>query len=354
MADKLKLDSGADYLNLDSSGDDLLLAALITLDFDGTGSYSIDVDAKVPISLVFSATASHTVQIELLGKALAGNTLTLVQTVALDLVSNLTASNTLIITDSVGEAGTIPKSLSHTLTISQSVNGGLIHNETASDTLTITDSAVSARLLLDILIITDTAVGVVGFLEGVTSNTLTITDSATVDTVLLLSADDTLTITNLAEWDWIGDKSLSNNLDFIDQAFGIVLSSKKYVLLQAPYDFIQTTLVLPNPLFQDTENLISNINLRRSMNGQTYTYVKSSNNKVLKYTFSLPRMKGVALEEFCRSYNSIPIKLTNWKGEVWNVQIMTNPMDFVETGRYAPTTDKTDVNLEFEGTKVYG
>ena len=382
MADKLKLDSGIDYLNLDSSGDDLLLelsvTELITLDFtssgnltldilklpstdpivlgfDGTGSYSIDVNAKVPISLGFSASASYEVQVEPLGKVGAGTTLVdLEQTVALVIVSNLSVSDTLFLTDVVSEGTDFVKSLSHTLTISQSVSGGLIHNESASDTLTITDSAVSARLVEDTLIITDSAVGILGFEEGIASDTLSITDLAELDTILSLSASNILTITDTVNLDLVTSKSIFDNLYFIDQAFGILLNSKKYVLLQAPYDFIQTTLVLPSPLFQDTENLISNINLRRSMNGQTYTYVKSSDSKILKYTFSLPRMKGVALEEFCRSYNSTPIKLTNWKGEVWNVQIMTNPTDFVETGRYEPTTDRTDVNLEFEGTKVYG
>jgi hypothetical protein len=65
-------------------------------------------------------------------------------------------------------------------------------------------------------------------------------------------------------------------------------------------------------------------------------------------------MKGLELEEFFKYYNSSDIKLTNWKGEVWKVKLMSNPLDFVQTERYYPTGARTDINLEFEGVKLFG
>lgn len=124
----------------------------------------------------------------------------------------------------------------------------------------------------------------------------------------------------------------------------------EYIILQVA----GTSVVLPKPLFGDTENLISNMILRKSMNNTTYTYVKSSNSRVLKYTFRLTRMKSLELEGFFSSNNSNKLRLQNWKGEIWDVYLMTNPIDFVQTGRESPTEDRTDVNLEFEGVKLYG
>ena len=227
--------------------------------------------------------------------------------------------------------------------------------ETASSVLNLTSEADPFRQGESTLLLIQEAVGVIYFLEGNASNTLVLTQNAERQTSVFNTLPSNLLIlTQLVDYSWITNLTSQSWLLFKQNAVGTVVTSKKYVLLQAPYNFIQTSVVLPPPLFGDTENLISNINLRRAMNGLIYTYVKSSKSKILKYTFRLTRMKALELEEFFRYYNSYEIKMQNWKGEIWKVNLTTNPIDFVQTGRDAPTEDRTDVNIEFEGVKISG
>ena len=89
------------------------------------------------------------------------------------------------------------------------------------------------------------------------------------------------------------------------------------------------------------------------MNGRTQTYVKSSKRRRLTYTFRLlNRFKSVELNEFIQSYNSDVIRLLNWKGEVWKVNFMNNPFDFIKTGRSDPGGPRSDILLEFEGERI--
>ena len=86
------------------------------------------------------------------------------------------------------------------------------------------------------------------------------------------------------------------------------------------------------------------------MNGSVQTHVKTNDNRRLTQTFRmLDRQKAVEVVEFFKYYNSDKIRLTNWKGEIWKVNLLTNPIDFVKTGRF-----RTDVSLEFEGIKLNG
>lgn len=222
--------------------------------------------------------------------------------------------------------------VSDTLNITELLTFVNVKEESVSDTLSFSETLAELRVVED---------------------TLSLSELLSFNTVSNISVIDTLVLTEPLIGNLVATRSLSDSIQFSENAFGIVLGEKTYVMLQAPYGLIEKTLILPNPLYDDTESLVHSVNLKRSMNGGTYTYVKSSDNRVLKYTFTLPREKGLELEYFCRSYQSVPIKLTNWKGEIWYVHIMTNPLDFVETTRYFPTSDRTDINLEFEGNRVY-
>jgi hypothetical protein len=169
-----------------------------------------------------------------------------------------------------------------------------------------------------------------------------------------VSAQSLLNLTQEAIGNRVATVSPSNTLALEQNAFAVVLGTKTYVMLQAPFNLIQTTVVLPNPLLNDNEGLVSNIMLRRSMDNTPYTYIKRSNSRVLKYTFTLNRLKALELEAFFDAYSGADIKMLNWKGELWKVKLITNPIDFVQTRRAEPGGDQTDVNLEFEGVKLNG
>jgi len=119
------------------------------------------------------------------------------------------------------------------------------------------------------------------------------------------------------------------------------------IKLEAPLPAVQTTSFLPNPQKGDVENLLHNIDLKRSMNGTKYTYVKSNSNRRLTYEFRLTRMKGLELRAFIQSYYDSEIKMTNHKAEVWHVRLVNNPFEFSSASGETVT-----IQLQFEGEMV--
>lgn len=225
----------------------------------------------------------------------------------------------------------------------------------ASNTLALTQNLVEYREAESYLNLQQQVIGVIHYIDVSAASVLNLTETVSkAGTVFNLAASNQLNLTHLVDWDQIQEQSASNTIQFNQNAFAVALGLKKYVLLQAPFNLIQTSVILPNPLLDDNESLISNLTLRRSMNGTPRTYVKTSKNRRLRYTFTMNRLKALELEGFCKAYNGTTIKMLNWKGEIWKVKLITNPIDFVQTRRYEPGGDRTDVNLEFEGVKLNG
>lgn len=119
------------------------------------------------------------------------------------------------------------------------------------------------------------------------------------------------------------------------------------ITLQAPYPALQTTSLLPNPQFGDSETPEQNIVIRRAMDGTRRTYVKTNQLSKLHYTFMLWRAKSLELRAFVESYYYAPILMTNHKGEAWQVNFSTFPLEL-------QVNERVQVTLEFMGTKVSG
>ena len=121
------------------------------------------------------------------------------------------------------------------------------------------------------------------------------------------------------------------------------------VKLEAPYPSIQTVTILPNPRWNDSESLTNSINIHRTMRGNTYTYVKTTNNRRrLFMNFNITRMKGLELQAFIKSYFSSTLKLTDHLGVSWVGKFTSNPFNFSTPG----PAEYQDIQLEFEGTQL--
>ena len=289
--------------------------------------------------------------------ATPGSTAQLFQTVFLNKDSNLSPSNQLNLTQVATGKVTLLKDLSDTVNCVQVADfRKVLPSLSASNVLVLVSSTAGGfRNASNTCLVTHLAEAEIFFLGGATSNSLNLIQVVSLAGSLFnRSALNQLNCTQQALYNIIASKLIVQDIGCSHFVVGTPLRGKKYILLQAPFDCLQASVVLPAPLFSDTENLISNLNLKRSMNGETYTYIKSSDVRILRYTFRLTRGKSLEVEEFFRSYNSAEIKMQNWKGEIWKVNVITNPIDFVQTGRDAPTEDRTDVSLEFEGVKLSG
>ena len=127
------------------------------------------------------------------------------------------------------------------------------------------------------------------------------------------------------------------------------------IVLEAPYSAPVTASLLPNPILQDDEGLDVNVNLRQSMDGTPYTYVKSSLRSVITYTFeNIGRGKLLELQEFVRLYAGVDIKITDYNGDVWKATI-ESPVEFSTDVRSAPAgsirREAGSFTLTFTGAK---
>ncbi len=280
---------------------------------------------------------------------LGGNTLPLSQLATVVIIVNPAASNTLTFTQNTVTVGTIQRSATNTIIVTGiAAFAHVLPVEAANSTITFTSTADFARAADSPITFTQTAIGSIGGLLEEVTQTVSFVSTVALDNVLLRSLTDTLILTQVVDSDLDIVESASNGLSFNQNALHITLGAKTFVILQAPFNFLQTSIVLPAPLFGDTENITNEMSLRRSMNGVTRTYIKTNSHRRLTYTFRLnDDLKSLELLEFLRFYNSDLIRLTNWKGEVWKVNLLSNPIDLVQTRRFG-----TDISLEFEGERI--
>lgn len=125
--------------------------------------------------------------------------------------------------------------------------------------------------------------------------------------------------------------------------------------LEAPYPTIQTTSILPNPRFGDSEGLRAEVIVKRAMDGTRYTYVKRKSGRKMLWTFKMTRNKGLELRAFIQSYFASKIRVTDHNGRVWLGHFTNNPFEFDTPSRAAPAIspmplgESQVITIEFEG-----
>lgn len=145
-------------------------------------------------------------------------------------------------------------------------------------------------------------------------------------------------------------------------------NSKCLVILQTK----QSSIVLPCPLFNDSQNLLQSMIIKRAMNGTKRTYIKPNNRNKINYIFRMDRQKSLEFKQFYLNNlnsnhngttngkinlingNTInQIIMTNFKGEVWVGYITVDPT-FIKKTRWGPCIGNEEVNVtfEFEGIRI--
>ena len=62
--------------------------------------------------------------------------------------------------------------------------------------------------------------------------------------------------------------------------------------LQAPYPLLQTTTILPDPKFSDSEGLMIVVTRKLAMDGTKYTYIKNKGRRKLKLVLPADAEQG--------------------------------------------------------------
>jgi len=109
----------------------------------------------------------------------------------------------------------------------------------------------------------------------------------------------------------------------------------------------QTTTLLPNPEWNDSESLLDEIIVKRVLEGQHHVYVKTKNQRrKLVFNLKLHRLKSLELKAFIQSYFSSEITLIDHLNQRWIGKLTSNPFEFSTVSQ-----DIVTISLEFEGTK---
>jgi len=246
---------------------------------------------------------------------------------------------------------------SSTLTFVQTVHcAKILDTQEASSTLTFSQSVSDFRLTTSELEFTQDVSWAWGGQEIYPTNTLTFSQSVTVDLIINTSASNTLVFTQSTLQGYVaeGATDITQTLTFSHYAVGTIVATDRYVMLQAPYPQVAASVILPAAEHDDKENALGDMKIKRAMDGTRRTYVYRSDDRRLAYTFDMTREKGLELQAFLETYNAEHLRLQNWKGEIWDVQLLTNPLEFTQNRRSDPDGANCAINLEFEGVKLSG
>ncbi len=109
----------------------------------------------------------------------------------------------------------------------------------------------------------------------------------------------------------------------------------------------QTTTLLPNPEWDNSEQLTGEVTIKRATDGTTYTYIKSKNDRRrLLFRFRLTRQKSFELREFIIAYFSSEVRLIDHNGVTWVGNLLNNPFEFESL-----SGEEQNIQLEYEGIK---
>ncbi len=89
---------------------------------------------------------------------------------------------------------------------------------------------------------------------------------------------------------------------------------------------INGSILLPNPVFGDSEESVNEVLINNTVGGKRFSYVKTSKRRKLEYKFEFRYSKMIELQNFLDACNLDWLTLINWKQEIWNIKIVTNPI----------------------------
>lgn len=119
------------------------------------------------------------------------------------------------------------------------------------------------------------------------------------------------------------------------------------ITLQAPYDLIQATILLPSANLGDYISPQVKVNIRNSMSGIIYSTIKTNNRLKLEFDLSITQAKARELDQFNEFYNALPWRFYDWNDTLYKVFLTTNPLQFTNV-----SVSSVSVRLEFEGVKI--
>jgi hypothetical protein len=195
------------------------------------------------------------------------------------------------------------------------------------------------------------------------SQTLTLSQTATSKKIKTLIVNSVFNPTHSLNRILVYNRSLSQDFIFTDGFNKIVnlgpLSSvfvpPVVVGITRSYNLIKAAgraITLPQFQFGDSYSNKSQMNIRTTMTGIIYTYVKHSDLEKLAFKCKMKWAKAYELRSFIESFSSQVCTLELWRGEIYKGYISNNPFEFIAIGPYGPEGEEIEATLEFEGVRL--
>lgn len=113
---------------------------------------------------------------------------------------------------------------------------------------------------------------------------------------------------------------------------------------------------LPNPALGNTSQSTDEVDVKRTMIGGVFSYVRRRVPHIFKYSFDISRPKYYELLSFYNSYCANPIQLLDWKGDFYYGFIKSETLDNTQKGlpldpEHPECSWGNQVSLEFEVRK---
>ncbi len=228
------------------------------------------------------------------------------------------------------------------LILQSTVRRQMIFNQSVTHTLTLTQEAdLKFERAAQNLTLTQTAIGALSK-TALALNQLNLTQAVSVTTVYNRLAVNVFQPLN----GFIYTTQMNSQVVTVDAATGTLI--RRLVVLETA----ENVITLPRPNLADTENYDGSLLIKRSINGVLYTYVKKVDLFRLKYTWTLGRTKSLELRHFVSVSFGHSVKLLNWKGETWLVNILSSPAEMIAKSQWGNDGERVDVTIEFEGFKI--
>lgn len=235
------------------------------------------------------------------------------------------------------------------LGLNQFARGSRVISVSASNVLSLSHNVVRERFVKNVaqtLALTQAAVGH-KVASRSTGNVLSLAQGVSVSKTIVRSVQHTLVFKTSTD-KRTGISSLP--VVSVPQAQVTVIRKKCVMILEGG----NRAITLPCPEFNDTEGSVIQLNIKRAMDGTRRSYKRDNPTNTLSYDLVMDRLKALELRQFLLACNSIPLKLTNFKGEIWIVLLTNSPFSFTEDAfRNSPWGNRTRITLEFEGVRLH-
>ena len=97
------------------------------------------------------------------------------------------------------------------------------------------------------------------------------------------------------------------------------------MIFNAPYPHIQTGIVLPQPILQNSKQPLNERDYRIMMDKTVYSYVKRLDQSTFSYSFKLTRLKSIEVIAFIESYIGVMWEIIDHHDTKIHAYCISNP-----------------------------